>query len=111
VFVLSTLASTTLEEVAAASSGPRWFQLYFQESREWTLELVRRAEAAGYTALMVTVDAPINGLRNRLQRIGFQLPPGVSACNLEGFKSPQKEALKPGESVVFQGLMANAPTW
>jgi lactate 2-monooxygenase len=55
--VLSTLSNTSLEEVAvAAGEGPRWFQLYWPRSRELALSFVRRAEASGYSALVLTVD-------------------------------------------------------
>ena len=50
----------------------------------FTLELVQRAEAAGYRAIVLTVDAPVSGLRNREQRAGFALPPGFEAANLRG---------------------------
>src|SRR5690606_18766902 len=53
---VSTLASVLLEDVAAHAHGPLWFQLYFQPDRDRTLALVRRAEKAGYKALVVTVD-------------------------------------------------------
>lgn len=108
--VVSTLASHTLEAIAQPAQSPLWFQLYVQPDREFTLQLVRRAEAAGYQALVVTVDAPIAGIRNREQRAGFHLPPGVGAVNLQGMCSPQV-ALAAGQSVVFDGLMAHAPTW
>src|SRR5438445_732462 len=54
---VSTLSTTTLEE-AAAPGQPRWFQLYVHKDRALTRELVERAEAAGYEALVLTVDAP-----------------------------------------------------
>lgn len=108
--VVSTLAGRTLEEIAAHAAAPLWFQLYFQPDRAFTLELVRRAEAAGYQALVVTVDAPLAGVRNREQRAGFHLPPGVGAANLQGMRQPQT-VLEDGQSVVFDGLMAHAPTW
>jgi 4-hydroxymandelate oxidase len=106
---VSTLASTSLEEMAAVAHAPLWFQLYIQHDRDYTLELVRRAEAAGYAALVVTVDAPIAGIRNREQRAGFRLPADVCAVNLQGAPvySPQAAA----GSIVFNGLMAAAPTW
>ena len=62
--VLSTLATTSMEQAAAAGETCRWFQLYIQPDREFTRQLVRRAEAAGYQALVVTADAPVSGLRN-----------------------------------------------
>jgi len=107
---LSTQASTRLEEIAKVSSAPLWFQLYMQPKREDTLTLVRRAEGAGYKAIMVTVDAAVNGLRNTEQRAGFRLPQDVSAANLATFEpTPAARALS--GSPVFQGMVATAPTW
>ncbi len=86
-FTLSTLASTTIEEVAEVG-GPRWFQLYVTPDVDWTLSLVRRAEAAGYEALVMTVDAPSLGKRERDHRVGLTLPPGVRYRNLVKPASP-----------------------
>ncbi|WP_244534519.1 alpha-hydroxy acid oxidase [Hyphomicrobium sp. CS1GBMeth3] len=108
--VLSTLASVTLEDAAAAGATCRWFQLYVQPDRSATLRLVRRAEAAGYEALVVTVDAPINGVRNREHRAGFMLPPGIQSENLRDDAGPIAP-LGAGESAVFDRLLAAAPTW
>lgn len=108
--VVSTLANHTLEDIARHAHTPLWFQLYFQADREFTLSLVRRAEAAGYQALVVTVDASIAGVRNREQRVGFHLPDGISAVNLQGIRQ-LPVALTQGQSAVFDGLMAHAPTW
>jgi lactate 2-monooxygenase len=64
--VLSTLSSRPLEKVAQASGeGPRWFQLYWTTHPEVTASLIRRAEAAGYSALVITLDTPILGWRER----------------------------------------------
>jgi 4-hydroxymandelate oxidase len=82
IMVLSSLSNTRLEEVAAASGGPLWFQLYINRDRGFTRELVARAEGAGYRALVVTVDTPEWGRRERDVRNGFHLPPGLSAINL-----------------------------
>ncbi|MDR2688831.1 MAG: alpha-hydroxy-acid oxidizing protein [Azoarcus sp.] len=107
--VVSTLASHTLEDIARHADAPLWFQLYVQPDRGFTRELVRRAEAAGYSALVVTVDAPIAGIRNREQRARFQLPEGIGAVNLRGMAAP---APVPGAaSPVFDVLMAHAPAW
>ncbi len=82
---LSTLASTSIEDVAAAAPGsPRWFQLYVFRDRVLTQELVARAEAAGYEALVLTVDAPLLGRRERDARNRFALPDGIEAANLTG---------------------------
>lgn len=110
--VVSTQASVSLEDLASAAQGPLWFQLYIQPDREFTAALVRRAEAAGYKALVVTVDAPINGLRNREQRAGFALPAGIDAVNLRGMQSPPPQTARPGESSLFSGpLLHSAATW
>jgi len=64
--VLSTLSSKPLEQVAqACGDGPRWFQLYWTTHPELTASLLRRAEAAGYSALVVTLDTSILGWRER----------------------------------------------
>jgi 4-hydroxymandelate oxidase len=66
VFALATGSSRSLEEVAAAAPGsPRWFQLYVTRDRGWTEELLARAEAAGYRAVVLTVDVPAVGNRRR----------------------------------------------
>ena len=75
---LSTVSSMPLEEVAsAAPSGARWFQLYCFEDRAETEALVHRAERAGYRAIVLTVDAPILGRRERDLRNPFLVPAGV----------------------------------
>ncbi|TFY98806.1 alpha-hydroxy acid oxidase [Ramlibacter rhizophilus] len=108
-FVLSSQASTLLETVAAAvrrddsGRGPLWFQLYFLSDRAATLELVQRAEAARYEALVLTVDAAVRTPRAAEQRAGFKLPAGVGMVNL-----PASEAASAGS---LGALLARAPTW
>jgi 4-hydroxymandelate oxidase len=109
--VASTLSSFSLEAIAERCSAPKWFQLYMQQSREFTLSLVRRAEAAGYTQLMVTVDAPLHGIRNRAQRAGYELPPGVAAVNLKDRPPLPSASFEPSQSIVFQGMMSEVPNW
>ncbi|HTJ83686.1 MAG TPA: alpha-hydroxy acid oxidase [Polyangiaceae bacterium] len=82
IYVASTLATTTLEDVAEAAASPKWFQLYVHKDRGFTRSLVERAEAAGYDALVVTVDTPLLGRRLRDERNGFALPQGMSMSNL-----------------------------
>ena len=99
--VLSTQASTLLEDVARCclpepGRGPLWFQLYLQPDRGFTRELVQRAEAAGFEALVLTVDAPVSGVRDRERRAGFRLPAGVSAVNLAGLRDARADALPTG---------------
>lgn len=106
--IVSTLASVHLEEIARRASSPLWFQLYVQPDRGFTAELVRRAEAAGYRALVLTADAPINGLRNQEQRAGFVLPADIEAVNLRGLPA----SVAAGSGMLLGGaLLAAAPTW
>lgn len=74
-FCLSTVSSRSLEEVAAAvpPGAPRWFQLYANEDIAFTRRLVERAEAAGYGAIVLTVDLPVLGYREREKRRGWVL--------------------------------------
>jgi 4-hydroxymandelate oxidase len=74
-YCLSTTSSLPLEDVAAAAPGADlWFQLYVVGGMDYSRRLVERAEAAGYRALVVTVDLPLLGRRERDQRSGFALP-------------------------------------
>lgn len=110
---VSTLASVTLEEIAAARHAaaaelvtppaPLWFQLYLQPEREASLALVRRAEAAGYEALLLTVDASI-------KHSGFALPPGVEAANLRAPR-PTQTAQPLGRILFGTPLLDAAPRW
>ncbi|MEJ5991890.1 alpha-hydroxy acid oxidase [Ramlibacter sp. PS3R-8] len=100
--VLSSQASMRLETVAEAvradtARGPLWFQLYLLRERAATLSLVRRAEAAGYEAIVLTVDAAV-----RASRSPFRLPPGVSQANLAP-SSPEPASLV--------DLLSMAPGW
>lgn len=106
--VVSTQASISLEDVAAQAHGPLWFQLYWQGGRDETLKLLRRAEAAGYSALVITVDAPVSGVRNREQRTGFSVPGSAAQVNVKMLSLP---TLQPDMSPVFDGFMAIAAQW
>ena len=72
-FVVSTKATSSLEDIARTSQTALWLQLYLQLDRGLILELVQRAQDTGYKALVVTVDAPVSGVRNTEQRAGFRL--------------------------------------
>ena len=81
---LSSISTVTMEDVAAAApAAPRWFQLYCYSERSVTEMLVKRAYEAGYTALVVTVDVPLLGRRERDLRNIFTLPDGVRFANFE----------------------------
>jgi 4-hydroxymandelate oxidase len=81
-FILSSLSNTAMEAVFAEAGHPRWFQLYVYKDREITRELVQRAEAAGAEAIVLTVDAPGLGTRERDARNRFRLPEGLRVENL-----------------------------
>jgi 4-hydroxymandelate oxidase len=83
IYVVSTASTSTIEEIAAATTSPLWLQLYLQSDREVTRDLVSRAEAAGVRALCLTVDTPVLGARNRQQRASFALPPGLTTPHLD----------------------------
>jgi isopentenyl diphosphate isomerase/L-lactate dehydrogenase-like FMN-dependent dehydrogenase len=109
----STIASSSLEEIAAAATGPRWFQLYCYRDREVTRDLVARAESAGYSALVLTVDTPRLGRRERDVKNAFTLPAGVTIRNLEPYGAV--DALRWGASSSFQqyvhDLLDGSLTW
>jgi len=78
-YALSTLGTTSIEDVAAAAPGARrWFQLYVWRDRGAGKELVERAQAAGYEALILTVDVPVAGARLRDVRNGLTIPPSLT---------------------------------
>lgn len=107
--LVSTLSSVPLEDVAALAGPQRWFQLYFQPREEHSWDLLRRAEAAGYEAIVVTLDAAVQTASLRALRAGFRMPADITAANLATYAaSPETPA--PG-SAVFQNLMRQAPRW
>ena len=91
-----------------AGRGPIWFQLYWQAPRDTTLALVRRAEACGFEALVLSVDAPVNGVRDTERRQGFRLPPGTNAVHLQPAPAT---TTPPGQSHIFDQLLPQAPDW
>ena len=83
--IASTVATRTLEEIAQAAGGPLWFQLYVYPTLEVAAQLVRRAEAAGYRAIVLTVDLPRLGNRERDRRNNVTIPPPpYEEANLAG---------------------------
>jgi L-lactate dehydrogenase (cytochrome) len=84
-YVLSTMGTTSVEDLAhAAPKADLWFQLYVWRDRERSRDLVVRAREAGYSALMLTVDVPVNGARLRDSRNGLTVPPSLSPRTLAG---------------------------
>lgn len=74
-YCLSTLSTRSIEEVAAVSNGPKWFQVYVWRDRALVKDMLARAQASGYEAIMITVDTAVLGRRERDVRRGFTLPP------------------------------------
>lgn len=113
VMVLSTLSTCSIEEVADEAEGNLWFQLYVYKDRGLTESLIRRAEAAGCRALVVTVDSPILGRRERDIRNGFHLPEGLCLKNLVGSSNMELPS-RDGESGLaahIASLYDRSVTW
>ena len=81
-YTLSTLGTRSIEDVRAVSTGPLWFQVYVWRDRGLVAEMVARAEAAAYEALVLTVDTAVLGRRERDVRRGFSLPPKIGPGTL-----------------------------
>ena len=113
VFVLSTLATCAVEEVAGAAPERTWFQLYVYKDRGVTRALVERAVAAGAAALVLTVDAPFIGRRERDVRTGFHLPPGLAVENLlpAGMRAVPGVPADSGLAAYVSSLLDPALTW
>lgn len=113
IMILSTLSNTPVEEVVKAATGPVWFQLYVYRDREATRGLVQRAEAAGCEALVLTVDAPRLGVRERDVRNRFELPAGLSVVNMlaEGKGEVVAPKMDSGLAAYFASLIDPALTF
>ncbi|MFO1377454.1 MAG: alpha-hydroxy acid oxidase [Steroidobacteraceae bacterium] len=81
-YTLSTLSICSIEDVRAAVGGPFWFQLYLMKDRGFSADLIARAQAAGCTTLMLTLDLQVQGLRRRDPRNGLSIPPRVTWRNV-----------------------------
>ena len=92
-YTLSTMSTRTIEEVRAVSNGRLWFQVYVWKDRAMVHDMVKRAKAANYEALMLTVDTAVLGRRERDVRRGFSLPPKI------------------GLETVIDGIMHPSWTW
>ena len=108
--VASSFATTSIEDMAKAASGPLWFQLYVNRDRGFTRDLVQRAESAGCRALCVTVDSPTTGLRHRETRARFALPLGLERSNLKGLGTGVGGATRP-EGSIYNVVLDPALTW
>jgi 4-hydroxymandelate oxidase len=111
ILVVSTVSTTALEDVAAAADGPLWFQLYVQRDRGYTRELLERVEAAGYRAVLLTVDTPVLGSRDREKRAGFALPPGITIENLQPLARSYGPAQHHDPHGIYNPYLDPAVTW
>jgi 4-hydroxymandelate oxidase len=115
--IVSTVATTSIEDIAGVAKSPLWFQLYTQADKGFTKSLVERAEAAGCKAICLTVDTPISGARNREQRAGFKLAPDMVRPNLRGLKingedaSTSAEGHNPRGGGIFSAVLNPQMTW
>ncbi len=111
--ILSSLSNTAVEDVVAATSAPVFFQLYVYRDRGATEALVRRVEAAGCKALVVTVDAPLLGRRERDVRNRFHLPEGFAVRNLQaaGYGAVDERQGASGLAAYFADLLDPALSW
>ncbi len=87
-YCASTMSTTSISRIGEAADGPLWYQLYVVKDPGATREMIGRAVAAGGTALIVTVDAPLLGRRRRDERNQFALPAGMAIENLAGLDVP-----------------------
>ena len=88
-YTLSTMGTRSVEEVASVSDGPKWFQVYAWRDRGLVADLLARAAAAGYEAIMLTVDTAVLGRRERDVRNGMTLPPSIGLDTIvDGIRHP-----------------------
>jgi len=78
IYACSTIASTTVEDIAASTDGPKWFQVYVWKDRKLITDTLARAKAAGFTGIILTVDVPVAGNRERDHANAFTIPPKVN---------------------------------
>jgi isopentenyl diphosphate isomerase/L-lactate dehydrogenase-like FMN-dependent dehydrogenase len=101
---LSTLATSTPAQVAE-TGAQRWFQLYVFRDRQLTADLVARARESGFTALVLTVDTPVLGRRERDHRTGFTIPPDVAIASLgQGGMTPAEAFAQMSQSVSWHDV-------
>jgi 4-hydroxymandelate oxidase len=112
--ILSTMSSTSIEEVAAAATGPKWFQLYCYGDRGVSERLVKRAEAAGFSALVLTVDVPRLGRRERDFRHPLVFPSDIMPVNFMhefDLSSMPEDSRGMALSAMVASLMDQTLTW
>lgn len=112
--IVSTVSSLSLEDIAAASDGPKWFQLYCYDKRDVTRRLVERAEAAGYKAIVMTVDVPRLGRRERDMRNLLSFPQDAGPGNFDdeaGLSSVPDEQRGSALAMYWNTLIHDSLSW
>lgn len=111
-FTISMQSSVSLEALAQQAQGARWLQWYWQPDTTSSQRLLEKAEKTGIEAIVLTVDAPISGIRNRTQRMGFTLPEGIEAVLLQGFNRVFPPSAAAGTSPLLEsGFLEYIPRW
>lgn len=110
-FIASCLSSCSLEDISRLIPEKKWFQLYFQPIQAATADLVRRAEDAGYKAIIVTLDTAIRQPSFNAQRSGFIMPDSIVAANLTDYPLANTAQISTKQSRIFDSMMAYAPRW
>jgi 4-hydroxymandelate oxidase len=110
--ITSTMSNYSLEEIAAATETPKWFQLYVYQDRDASAQMVIDAEAAGYQALVLTIDTPIIGQREADVRNRFHLPNGLVAKNLAKAQIKHMRPTEAGSALtVYSAAQRSNLTW
>ena len=111
IYSLSTLSTVSIEEIAATSSGPKWFQLYVWKDRGLVREMLSRAREAGYRAMILTVDFAVTGNRERDKRNGFTIPPQITAKQVWHALNAPRWSMDYlfGETIRYANLSAETP--
>ncbi|MEW6129625.1 MAG: alpha-hydroxy acid oxidase [Acidobacteriota bacterium] len=111
IFTLSTMGTTSVEAVVQEATNAVWFQLYVQRDKAFTKSIIQRVEDAGVKALMITVDTPVIGTRNRETRIKFQLPSEFERPQLSGFKWDDSTTHRPRDGEIYSSLFDPKLNW
>ena len=109
--IMSAQSSQSIDNVRAAGPDSDWFQLHWMGSKQATLELSTMAMNAGFRTLVLTIDAPVQGVRDNEIEAGFRLPPDIEAVNLAPFSAPRFSPLTDEESIVFDRIAHTLPSW
>ncbi|XP_028417850.1 hydroxyacid oxidase 1-like [Dendronephthya gigantea] len=110
--MLSFYSTSKIEEVAEASSGLKWLQLYIYKDPSVTLDLIKRAESSGFKAIAVTVDTPLYGQRYGEIRNKFSLPPHLTFANLERiYATGSKDDKDSGRNASYNSSINSSLTW